>query len=134
MRERVLNKATKITEARVAGVCLVVLLSCLLLPVPSRADSPTEQVRATVDKVLILVRDSSRKSAGQKQDLRAQLAEVIYPRFDFAEMANVLEEYMNGRQFVVGDRVTVGDFVVAYTLDWAKTAKVSRRPWFTALT
>jgi phospholipid transport system substrate-binding protein len=87
MRERVLNKATKITEARVAGVCLVVLLSCLLLPVPSRADSPTEQVRATVDKVLILVRDSSRKSAGQKQDLRAQLAEVIYPRFDFAEMA-----------------------------------------------
>ena len=87
MRECVLNKTTKITEAGVAGVCLVVLLSCLLLPAPSRADSPTEQVRATVDRVLILVRDSSRKSAGQKQDLRAQLAEVIYPRFDFAEMA-----------------------------------------------
>jgi glutathione S-transferase len=50
--------------------------------------------------------------------------ELALARDDFAEMANVLEEYMNGRQFVVGDRVTVGDFVLAYTLDWAKTAKV----------
>jgi glutathione S-transferase len=50
--------------------------------------------------------------------------EVALARNDFAEMANVLEEYMNGRQFVVGDRATVGDFVLAYTLDMAKTAKV----------
>ncbi len=34
-------------------------------------------------------------------------------------MARVLEEHMNRRQFVVGDSVTVGDFVLAYTLDWA---------------
>jgi phospholipid transport system substrate-binding protein len=87
MREPVLSKATKMTDVRIAGVCLVFLLSCLLLPTASRADSPTEQVRATVDKVLTVVRDSSRESAGQKQDLRAQLVEVIYPRFDFAEMA-----------------------------------------------
>jgi glutathione S-transferase len=40
--------------------------------------------------------------------------ELALARDDFAEMANVLEEYMNGRQFVVGDRVTVGDFVLAY--------------------
>jgi phospholipid transport system substrate-binding protein len=53
----------------------------------SRADSPTEQVRATVDKVLAIVRNRTPKSAGQKQDLRAQLTEAIYPRFDFAEMA-----------------------------------------------
>jgi glutathione S-transferase len=26
---------------------------------------------------------------------------------------------MKGREFVVGDAVTVGDFVLAYTLDWA---------------
>ena len=87
MREPVLSKATKITEVRAAGMCLVFLLSCLLLPLPARADSPTEQVRATVDKVLAIVRNPSRKSEGQKENLRAQLAEVIYPRFDFAEMA-----------------------------------------------
>jgi len=50
--------------------------------------------------------------------------ELALARDDFVEMANVLEEYMNGRQFVVGDRATVGDFVLAYTLDMARTAKV----------
>ena len=37
--------------------------------------------------MLAIVRNPSRKSEGQKENLRAQLAEVIYPRFDFAEMA-----------------------------------------------
>lgn len=34
-------------------------------------------------------------------------------------MAVVLENHLSGRQFVVGDQVTVADFVLAYTLDWA---------------
>src|SRR5262249_17870845 len=51
-------------------------------------------------------------------------AEIALAREDFAEMAKVLEEHMSGRKFVVGDNVTVGDFVLAYTLDWAKTAKL----------
>jgi len=63
------------------------LLVYLLLPQPSRADGPIEQVRATLDKVLIIVRSPNLKSAAQKEDLRARLAEVIYPRFDFVEMA-----------------------------------------------
>jgi glutathione S-transferase len=50
--------------------------------------------------------------------------ELALARDDFAEMANVLEDHMRGRQFVVGDTATVGDFVLAYTLDWAKMAKV----------
>ena len=39
-------------------------------------------------------------------------------------MARVLEEHMRGRKFVLGDTVTVGDFVLAYTLDWAKMANL----------
>ncbi|WP_231864786.1 glutathione binding-like protein [Sorangium cellulosum] len=35
----------------------------------------------------------------------------------------LLEEYMRGRQFVVGDGVTVADFVLAYTLDWGNEVK-----------
>jgi glutathione S-transferase len=50
--------------------------------------------------------------------------ELALARDDFAEMANVLEHHMRGRNFVVGDTATVGDFVLAYTLDWAKTANV----------
>jgi glutathione S-transferase len=38
---------------------------------------------------------------------------------DFAAMAGVLERHMEGRQFVVGDRVTAADCVTAYLMDWA---------------
>src|SRR5215813_10579034 len=38
---------------------------------------------------------------------------------DFQEMAAVLDQHMRGRRFVVGDTATIGDFVTAYTLDWA---------------
>jgi len=34
-------------------------------------------------------------------------------------MAAVLEKHMKGRSYVVGDRVTAADFIVAYTLDVA---------------
>jgi glutathione S-transferase len=45
--------------------------------------------------------------------------DVVLAREDFAPMAQVMEEHMSGRQFVVGDCVSVADFVLAYTLDWA---------------
>jgi len=46
-------------------------------------------------------------------------ADVVLVSQEFKAMAAVLEEHMQRRQFVVGDRVTVADFVAAYTLDWA---------------
>ena len=46
--------------------------------------------------------------------------EVELAREDFTAMASVLEEHMEGRKFVVGDTATVADFVLGYTLDWAK--------------
>jgi glutathione S-transferase len=51
-------------------------------------------------------------------------AELALAREDFTEMASVLDEHMRGRQYVVGDAATIGDFVLAYTLDWATMAKV----------
>jgi glutathione S-transferase len=47
-------------------------------------------------------------------------AEIALAREDFAPMVRVVDEHMNGRQFVMGDTVTVADFVLAYTLDWAQ--------------
>jgi glutathione S-transferase len=40
---------------------------------------------------------------------------------DFAPMAAVVEEHLSGRQYVVGERFSVADIVLAYTLDWADT-------------
>ncbi|HWI29017.1 MAG TPA: glutathione S-transferase family protein [Stellaceae bacterium] len=48
--------------------------------------------------------------------------EVALARDDFVAMAEIMERHMRGRDFVVGDTVTVGDFVLAYTLDWAGAA------------
>lgn len=75
-----------IRRRRVVAVGLLFLF-CILLPAPSRAGGPTEQVRGTVDKVLTLVRSSHPTSKAQMETQRAQLVEVIYPRFDFTEMA-----------------------------------------------
>jgi glutathione S-transferase len=43
---------------------------------------------------------------------------------DFKPMAAVIDAHMRGRQFVVGDRVSVADFVLAWTLDWANEEKL----------
>ena len=39
-------------------------------------------------------------------------------------MAAVMEAHMQERQFIVGDSVTVADFVCAYTLDWANEVRL----------
>ncbi len=41
---------------------------------------------------------------------------------DCKRMVDVLERHMQGRAFLVGDRVTCADFNAAYTLDWANEA------------
>jgi glutathione S-transferase len=50
--------------------------------------------------------------------------DVILARAEFKDMASVLETHMRGRQFVVGNSVTVADFVMAYTLDWGNEYKL----------
>jgi glutathione S-transferase len=51
-----------------------------------------------------------------------QPTDVAIAGREFREMARVLEQHMTGREFVVGDRVSVADFVTAYTLDWGGEA------------
>lgn len=46
-------------------------------------------------------------------------ADVQLAREDFRPMVEVLDRHMRGRSYVVGDSVTVVDFALAYTLDWA---------------
>jgi glutathione S-transferase len=46
-------------------------------------------------------------------------ADIDLAREEFTAMARVAEAHMDGRDYVVGDKVSVADFVLAYTLDWA---------------
>jgi len=51
-------------------------------------------------------------------------ADIANAREDFAQMAAVLEAHMKGREFVVGNTVTIADFIMAYTLDWANEVQL----------
>jgi phospholipid transport system substrate-binding protein len=67
----------------------VVVLSLLMFfsePVTSRAGPPTDQIKATVDNAVGLLRDSQDKSVATK-DRREQLRAILFTRFDFSEMA-----------------------------------------------
>jgi glutathione S-transferase len=50
-------------------------------------------------------------------------AEIPIARQDYLDMAAVMEKHMDGRQYLVGEDVTVADFVAAYTLDMASVRK-----------
>jgi glutathione S-transferase len=50
--------------------------------------------------------------------------DVALAREEFTAMAGVLDQHMHGRQFVAGNTVTVADFVLAYTLDWANEVQL----------
>jgi len=81
------QKSKIISRAGVTIRGLSIALSYLLLPAASTAGSPTEQVRATVDRVLTIVRNPNPKSKTQIDAQRAQLVALISPRFDFLEMS-----------------------------------------------
>jgi glutathione S-transferase len=49
-------------------------------------------------------------------------AEVSLARKEFADIVAVMEAHMQDRQFIVGNTLTIADFVCAYTLDWASMA------------
>ena len=51
-----------------------------------------------------------------KQSVTEQIAAG---RNQYAPMAGVLERHMEGREFIVGRRVTAADCVTAHLMDWA---------------
>ena len=63
------------------------LLFVLWAPSPSSAGAPTEQIRASVDKIVAILNNPQLKSAAKTKDRRDQLRQAISSRFDFTEMA-----------------------------------------------
>jgi phospholipid transport system substrate-binding protein len=62
-------------------------VSYLLAGAPVSAGAPADEVKATLDNVLGVLQDASFKGADKQKDRRAKLKNIIYPKFDFAEMA-----------------------------------------------
>ena len=51
------------------------------------AGVPTEQIRSTVDRAILVLKDPRLKPAAKTKERRAQLKQILFGRFDFTEMA-----------------------------------------------
>ena len=73
-----------------SGRNLAPLLMCaflLVYPFDVFAESPTAQIKATVDQVIQILTDAQLQGEAKKQERRKRLREAIFIRFDFQEMA-----------------------------------------------
>lgn len=68
-----------------AAVGLGVLL--LMQPTLLVAAAPGDEVRQTVDQLLVILKDPRLKEEGNQGERRGKLKQLIYQRFDFMEMA-----------------------------------------------
>jgi phospholipid transport system substrate-binding protein len=62
-------------------------LSIGLVSQPSAGTAPTEQIKATVDSALVVLRDPNFKPPAKTNERRQLLKQVLFARFDFSEMA-----------------------------------------------
>jgi glutathione S-transferase len=60
-------------------------------------------------------------------EAQRQPSDIAVARREFGDMAAVVDAHVRDREFLVGNRVTVADFVMAYTLDWANEEKLLAR-------
>jgi phospholipid transport system substrate-binding protein len=66
---------------------LLIWAFLLFFPFNALADSPTVQIKSTVDQVIQILTNPQIQGEGRKQERRKRLREVIFARFDFQEMA-----------------------------------------------
>jgi phospholipid transport system substrate-binding protein len=66
---------------------LLIWAFLLFFPFNALADSPTVQIKSTVDRVIQILTNPQLQGEGRKQERRKRLREVIFARFDFQEMA-----------------------------------------------
>lgn len=74
-------------SSRTARAVLLLLVLCLLIPAPLSAASPTDQIRDAVEKAIAIIKDPELKTEQKREERINRLRDVIYPRFDFAEMS-----------------------------------------------
>ena len=75
------------TKYRTFTLGLLAVMVWLVSASRLHAGLPTSQVHTTIDQVLDILNEPAPKSKSAKEERRSRLRQVIYPRFDFAEMA-----------------------------------------------
>jgi phospholipid transport system substrate-binding protein len=62
------------------------LLTFVLSPARAAGGLPTDQIKATVDKAIVVLKDPRLKSTTKNRERREQLKQILFARFDFTEM------------------------------------------------
>lgn len=78
------------TRRRFITTVLVPFSAMLLLLVsviPVNAGAPALQIQGAIEKVLTILKDPELQAESKKQQRLDQLRQIVYPKFDFAEMA-----------------------------------------------
>jgi phospholipid transport system substrate-binding protein len=71
---------------RILATALLLLL-LWLSPGAAAGGVPTDQIKATVDRALVVLRDPRFRPAAKTKERRDQLKQILFARFDFTEMA-----------------------------------------------
>ena len=62
-------------------------LAIIFLSASAQAGMPTDQIKGTVDKAVLVLKDPRLKPAAKTKERREQLRQILFARFDFTEMA-----------------------------------------------
>jgi phospholipid transport system substrate-binding protein len=65
----------------------LLVVAVTLTTAQAYAGLPTDQIKSTVDKALVVLRDPRLKPPAKQTERREQLKQVLFSRFNFAEMA-----------------------------------------------
>lgn len=71
----------------IPALTVSLILTLVLFPCPASAGLPTEQIKTTVDKALVVLKDPRLKPAAKVKERRELLKQILFTRFDFTEMA-----------------------------------------------
>jgi phospholipid transport system substrate-binding protein len=82
-----INNFRGICRYRVFGAFGLVVLILLVSAPSAFAGSAREQVQSAIEQVTAILNDPNLKSAAKKNERIERLRQVIFPKFDFAEMA-----------------------------------------------
>ena len=74
-------------NSQLALVAFFLLITIAASPTDAAAGLPTDQIKATVDKAIVVLKDDRLKAAAKTKERRDQLKQILFARFDFTEMA-----------------------------------------------
>ncbi|MGH7825926.1 MAG: MlaC/ttg2D family ABC transporter substrate-binding protein [Candidatus Binatia bacterium] len=81
------SRKTRSRSSISALAASLVFLNILLVHGVATAGVATEQIKATVDKALVVLKDPRFKTAAKSKERREQLKQILFARFDFGEMS-----------------------------------------------